>query len=93
MDDLAVGDLVVEPLEVRQLEAAHRPDRRVQRLAGRRPAPLSANVRRSARSVPQHLCPIVPLTLAVLAKAHDRIMPRESAAADGRMRDRPRRMC
>jgi hypothetical protein len=41
VDDFAVGDLVVEPLEVWQLESANGANCRVERLA-RRPLPFAA---------------------------------------------------
>ena len=94
MDDFAVGDLVVEPLEVRQLEPADGANRRIQRLARCPFLPRSTKRTTQRTQRPQHLRPIEALTLTVLAKAHDQIMPRSSDAVNAHHAGRsPRRMC
>ena len=69
VDDLAIHDVVVRPLEVRQLEAPQLADRRVERLTARSPsrgAPLPPQPTQRA----QHLRAVEPLPLTVLTKAH-----------------------
>ena len=70
MNDLpATDDVVVRSFEVRQFEAAQFPDRGVDRFAPRTTA-LGAPLASQGAQHAQHLRPIEPLTLTVLAKAH-----------------------
>ena len=75
MDDFAVDEVVVGTFEVWQFEPAQLANRGVERFTARATAlaaPLAAQVAHRA----QHLRPVEPLALTVLAKTHGPIMPR-----------------
>ena len=75
MDYLAVDDVVVGTIEVRQSEPAQFANGGVERLAART-ATLAAPLPAQCAQCAQHLRAVEPLTLTVLAKTHGPIMTR-----------------